>query len=227
MKRNLLLFVSLFCFLIIAQSKNLSGNWKEVSRTDADGNPVNFKDTISISFLEGNEYTWVSRGKNSNRGTYKTVDGLLDMGARIFTIVENKSRSLILTDGSATYKFVPYTKTTSQNSFAERAPEPVNSFADIMGKWKVFKRTSDQPLKQIDYSTLLQSVVIQNTSESVGYITSSASPHEKDGWKITDLNMGTLYADGKSQRLFEISKRGEELILKEGGITYFLKRFGD
>lgn len=227
MKSNFLLSVFLFCFLIAAQSKSLSGNWKEISRTDANGNQVKFKDTISISFLEGNEYTWMSRGRNSNRGTYKLLDNQLDMGARSFTIVENKSRSLVLTDGAATYKFLPDTKVVSQNSFAERAPEPVNSLADIMGKWKVFKRTSDQPLKQIDYSTLLQSVVILNTSESSGYITSSASPHEKDGWKITDLNMGTLYVDGKSQRLFEISKRGEELILKEGGITYFLKRFGD
>ena len=71
----------------------------------------------------------------------------------------------------------------------------------------------------------MEDVVVENRADSWGVITSSSKPHEADGWKITKLENGVLYAEGKTSRSFEVSKRDGELILKEGSITYFLKQF--
>ncbi|HQE13042.1 MAG TPA: hypothetical protein PLQ78_09855, partial [Flavipsychrobacter sp.] len=80
----------------------------------------------------------------------------------------------------------------------------------------------------IDYNTLLQKVVIvSGDTPPYGYITAASKPQEKDGWKIIKLENGVLYTEGSTQRNFELSLRDDELLVKEDGITYFLKIFND
>lgn len=226
MKLQYYLLLTVFLFISTAAiSKGFSGNWKEVHRsTNATESALSFKDTIIISFLEGNEYIWMSHGSSGNRGTYKLLGKKIDFGTRVFSVLESTSRSLILSDGKTTHRFAP-TTILSEIATSERASEPVRSLADIMGKWKVFKRTSDAPLGKVDYHTLLQTVYIHNTESPYGYITAAALPQEKDGWKIVSMSDGKLFTEGTTNRTFEISIRGDELILKEKGITYFLKKF--
>ena len=224
MKKLTLLLVALFSFSIV-QSKDLSGNWREVKRTDLDGNAMEFSDSIQIAFLVGNEYTWQKRRGMINRGSYKYNERTLDMGARMFTVVKHTNNKLILKDQGAIYEFEPFKPSARAKIPVEKAPVAVNNINEIVGKWNVFKRTSEATTGKIDYSTLVEDVVIESKDGGWGYITSSASPNEKDGWKIMGLSDGVLNAEGKTSRRFEVLIRDGELILKENGITYFLKQF--
>lgn len=226
-KLSYLLLLILLSVSTIAQGKRLSGNWKEVSCTNAEGDILTIRDTIFLSFLEGNEYIWMLDGNPSRRGSYKVIQDTLDLGARKFTILKNSSKSLILTDGYFEYRFIP-TEIKASLSVSEKLPTAVEDLNAILGTWKVFKRTSDATLKKIDYNTLLQKVVIvSGDTPPYGYITAASKPQEKDGWKIIKLENGVLYTEGSTQRNFELSLRDDELLVKEDGITYFLKIFND
>lgn len=224
MKTCLLSLLSILCFSIVSQSKNLSGSWREINRVTLDGNAIRFSDTIFVNFLPGNEYTWQKKKDFIHRGSYKYDGKVIDMATRFFTVVKHTDKVLILRDRYATYEFKAYTPSREKLP-DEKAPSIVSNIEEIAGKWNVFKRTSSAAMKNIDYSQLVEDVVIEKGDTSLGYITSSSNPHEKDGWKISKLENGVLYAEGKTQRRLEVSKRDNELILKEGNITYFLKQF--
>lgn len=221
------MLVILLSVTTITQGKGLSGNWKEVSCTNDEGHILTIRDTIYLSFLEGNEYIWMLDGNPSRRGSYKVIQDTLDLGARKFTILKNSSKSLILTDGYFEYRFIP-TEIKASLSVSEKPSIPVDDLQAVLGTWKVFKRTSESQLKKIDYNTLLQKVVIVSAdTPPYGYITAASKPQEKDGWSIIKLENGKLYTEGSTQRIFELSLRGDELLVKEDGITYFLKIFND
>lgn len=226
MKNFLLLLLSAVCFSFHAQSKDLSGtNWREISRVNHEGEEIRFKDTIFIHFLEGNEYTWQKRKDFMHRGSYKYNGKVIDMTTKFFTVVKHTDKRLVLRDKHATYEFEAYTPAPHTKLPAEKKPATVNDIEEIAGKWNVFKRTSATTLKSIDYAHLVENVVVEKRDTSWGVITSSSKPHEADGWKIIKLKDGVLYAEGKTSRRFEVSKRDSELILKEENITYFLKQF--
>lgn len=226
MKNWLLLLVSLVCFSFSSQSKDLSGtNWREIARVNHEGEELRFKDTIFIHFLQGNEYTWQKRKDFIYRGSYKYDGKVIDMATKFFTVVKHTKKHLILRDKHATYEFEAYMPPPNAKLPAEKKPDVINSIEEIVGKWNVFKRTSTTTMKSIDYAQLVEDVVIEKRDTSWGVITSSSKPHEVDGWKIIKLEEGALYAEGKTSRRFEVSKRDGELILKEGNITYFLKQF--
>jgi len=227
MKKYFLLILAFLVFHLFAQGKDLSGNWREITRTTKDGKSLSFKDTMLVAFLEGNEYTLQKKRGFIYRGTYKIKNNLLDMGSRVFTIEKQSGGKLVLSDQSAVYEFEPYTPTINQLP-AEKAPVAINDITEIRGKWEVFKRTSETTMKDIDYTKLVQTVMIYDVPEpdgAIGYITASRAPQKEDGWKITDISNNALQCSGKTQRSFLVSKRDNELILKEGNITYFLKRF--
>jgi hypothetical protein len=227
MKNYILFIITFFSCYFSAQSKDLSGNWREVSRKSQSGEAINFTDTIKIAFLEGNEYTWQKKRDFIYRGTYKVKNNTLDMGARIYTIEKSTAKKLILSDKYAVYEFETYTPTIGQLP-AEKSPVVVNNIAAIEGTWEVFKRTSTTTMKDIDYTTLLQKMVVFSKAAedgSWGYITASRAPMQKDGWKIMSLSDHTIHCSGKTQRSFDVTKRDGELILTEGNITYFMKRF--
>lgn len=56
MKKILILLILLTPFIGYSGDKNIQGNWKEVSRNNVQKQTVNYKATIFLEFLAGNEY---------------------------------------------------------------------------------------------------------------------------------------------------------------------------
>lgn len=230
MKKIILLFVVCLPFISLAQSNSLSGKWREVNRTDLKSKDLDFKDTIKLDFLPGNEYTWMKKGGFIYRGTYKIENGALDMGARYFKIVKRNSDKLVLSDDEATYVFEPYQEAKIPTLPPDAQPAQVTSVGQITGKWKVFKGTSSKTIKELDLANRIKLVVIYDRPDkdgNVGAIAGGNDSKDQPSWKINKLENGILYCNGKSVRLLEASQTAKQLILKEDGMTYFLKQFND
>lgn len=228
MNKLLLVAAITLPFTSFAQSNSFSGNWREVRRTDANGEDMNFQDTIKINFLTGNEYTWMKKGGFIYRGTYKIENGALDMGSRYFNIVSRSQGRLVVSDDAATYEFRPYTEPVRKKLAKEDEPELVADINQITGKWKVFKGTSASTIKELDLSNRVKTVMIFDAPDGegdIGYVSGGKDPQGKPSWKINRFENGILYCNGKTVRLFEVLKGDKELVLREGDRTYFLKQF--
>ncbi|MBS1781491.1 MAG: hypothetical protein JSS78_00320 [Bacteroidetes bacterium] len=210
-----------------AQNK-LSGNWRETKRTNPRGATISFQDTIKVNFLPGNEYTWFKKGGFIYRGTYKLEKGNLDMGSRFLHVVEHTNKHLVLSDEDAQYAFEPFEEVPVLKLAGEPAPLPVQQTSSIVGTWKVFKGTSATKIKELDLSNRIKTVVFFAQPDEfgdVGYISGGKDPQGQPSWKVSRLKDGTLYCHGKSDRVFLISQTGDEILLKEGDQSFFLKQF--
>ncbi|MBS1776986.1 MAG: hypothetical protein JSS64_11975 [Bacteroidetes bacterium] len=208
--------------------KKLSGNWRETKRSNLQGATISFQDTIKVSFLPGNEYTWFKKGGFIYRGTYKLEKNDLDMGSRFFHVLENSNKHLVLSDEDAQYTFEPFEEAPVVKLAGEPAPVPVQLTASIVGIWKVFKGTSASKIKELDLSNRIKTVVFFAQPDEfgdVGYISGGKDMQGQPSWKMSRLKDGTLYCHGKSDRAFFISQTGDELLLKEGDQSFFLKQF--
>lgn len=213
-----------------AQNNSLSGNWRESKRTDSHGAYMDFRDTIKIQFLNNNEYTWMKKNGFIYRGTYKIENGALDMGSRFFKVVRQSPERLVLRDDAATYEFQPYTEAAPNRLPEEKEAVPVSEAQMIAGKWKVFKGTSAETIKELDLANRIKTVMIFDRPDAqgdIGYISGGKDAKNDPSWKINRLENGILYCNGKTVRVFEVSRRDKELILKEGSMTYFLKQFSE
>jgi len=226
-----LLFAAVFIpFISDAQNNSLSGNWREAKRTDLKGAALDFQDTIKINFLSGTEYTWMKKGGFIYRGTYKIENGALDMGARYFKIVRQTPDQLLVSDDGAIYEFRPYTEPQRATLRKEAPANQVTDLSSIAGKWKVFKGTSTTTMKELDLSTRVKTVMIFDSPDAegnIGYVSGGKDPQGQPSWKITRLENGILYCNGKTVRLFEAMQTDKELILKEDNMNYFLKQFNE
>ena len=228
MKSILLLITLILPLITSAQDYALSGNWREVRRTDLRGNDLDMRDTIKIDFLTGQEYTWYKKGGFIYRGTYKVENGALDMGARYFTIVDNSPNRLVIKDDGATYEFRPYTTPRRARLPKDPPSAPVTDIRQLAGRWKVFKGTSSRTMKEIDYTTKVKSVMIFDVPDAegnIGAVSAGKDPQGHPSWKITRFEDGILYCTGKTVRAFEVLKADKELVIREDHMTYFLKQF--
>ena len=228
--KNVLLIAALAAPLFsIAQNNALSGNWREVHRTDARGASMDFRDSIKINFLPGGEYTWLKKGGFIYRGTYKIENGMLDMGSRQFKLLSQSDDKITLADDAAVYEFMPYSEPARRRLPNSASPEPVGDIHQLIGTWKVFKGTSSSTMKELDLSTRVKTVMIFDQPDKdgdIGYVSAGKDPQGKPSWKINRFENGIFYCNGKTVRLFDVSMSGnKELILKEGNMTYFMKQF--
>jgi len=230
MKKLLLAIIFFAPLFSIAQSNSLSGNWKEVHRETINGKHVNFSDTIKIGFLTGNEYTWMKKGGFIYRGTYKIENGALDMGSRYFTIVKQTRNRLVIKDDEAIYEFMPYTLPAKSRLPQEKEPMMVTNTSQMTGTWKVFKGTSSATIKELDLGNRIKTVIIFDSPDATGYIGSVSGGEDPKGspsWFISKFENGTIYCGGKSNRSFNAAMTDDELILREGSQTFFLKQFNE
>lgn len=228
MKMLLYLIPLLMPVLGTGQSNILSGNWKEVFRTEKNGKAVLFEDTIKINFLDGNEYTWFKKGGFIYRGTYKVDNNKLDMGSRFFTISRHEPGRLVIKDDIGSYELVPYSEPYRSVIASEPEALPVTDISRIAGKWKVYKGTSSEVIKELDLPNRIKTVMIfdrPDKDRDIGYISGGKDPKESPSWKINRFENGLLYCNGRSVRVFEVLRQDKTLILKENGRNYFLKQF--
>jgi hypothetical protein len=226
--KQTLLFVMLLPVIASAQNNIVSGNWREVKRTDIKGSPISFHDTIKLSFLANDQYSYVRDGGFLYKGGYKVTDNKLDMGARNYDIVSTGERRLVIKDDGNIYEFAPYTPPVPKLLRREENSTELTSADKVHGKWKVYKRKSSEQLKEVDYTSLVKSIMILNHPDSVGnigYLFASKDAEGQPSWKITRIENGTIYVDGKSKRVFSAKQAGKDLVIEEGSIAYFLKQF--
>lgn len=222
-------FIFAPAFSFAGDKNSLSGNWKEVSRKKVNNDEIPFTDSIRFEFLTGNEYIWQKAGGFIYKGTYKIEGNALDIGMRAFTIVERKPNKLVLKDEAGIYEFVSYKP--APNTPAAKRQEvyaPVNNIQQMVGHWSVYKRTSDHKTEQIDYTRQLKMVDVFDKQQDGKWGTFHAQ-RDADGapsWYIENYANQTIYCDGKDKRQFKVIKcENNELILSEGGVTYYFKQF--
>lgn len=208
---------------------NLSGTWREVKRIKADRTELSFKDTIKLEFLVGNEYIWHKQGGFIYRGTYKVEDKTLDIGMRVFTILERKGNKMILQDEAAIYEFAPYKEPAMPGAIQRQETfAPVNNIAQMAGHWSAFKRTSDHVQQDIDYTRQLKMIDIYATPQDgkLGLFYAQRDADQAPSWYVESYANQTIYCGGKDRRQFKVIKcENNELIISEDGITYFMKKF--
>jgi hypothetical protein len=238
--RHLLCLAAALPLAAFAQHKqkpvDLTGSWKEVRRETRDGKATVFDDTTYYDFLIGNEYTTQRRNQFMYRGTYKTTPGTLDLGMRMYNVLSWSPNQIVLKDDGGTYQFVRYTKAPERENNAaasssgrgpehNAAPEPV-SLGALKGRWDVFKRTSSTTLPEIDYKRIIRSIELRPGQDTLGLVYASDDLNNRPSWKIDRYEDNVLYCSGKSARSLKVLRcKDGELIVQEGVITYFFKRF--
>ena len=227
---------------VSASDKNkpidLTGSWKESRRVSTSKAPLDYTDTTFYDFMIGNEYTVQRKNSFMYRGTYKVTTGTLDLGMRMYNVLEMKPNRMLLKDDGGTYEFVRYRKLpmVEDNTAAvstERAyqpdmkREPVR-VQDLSGKWDVYKRTSSVTLPEVDYTRILRTIDIKVTNGKVeGTVSSAKDMDGAPSWKIISYEGGILRCTGpRGDRMLKVLKASDgELIIQEEPITYFFKRF--
>lgn len=212
---------------------DLTGSWKETRRFTTDKKVVTYTDTLRIDFTIGNEYLWQKAGSFMFKGTYKASEDLLDLGARTFTILQMTPGQLVLKDDAGMYELSKYTKVAdaednskaSSSSRGSKADEGEINKAEMTGKWEVYKRTSSVQMKELDYTKILRTIEIHWNGDKIDGVAMPAQYlAEGSGCMIQRFEKNTIYCSGG--RAFVVRRcSGGELIIQEGTMTYFFKKF--
>jgi len=237
MKHVFLFPLLLFSLSASAQGTGMEGRWKEVRRESA-GARIPFTDTARLTLLPGNEYTWGRPMSFTYRGTYKRTKDVLDLGRATYTVVSASADKLVLRDREGTYTFAPDAgiSNATDNSAATngtRAATPdafsgaPASIGALMGRWEVYKRTSSTVQQSIDYSRQLRVIeVMKNGDGEQGLVFASNDMQNKPSWYMERYADGTIFCAGRDKRELKVlHQAGDELVVSEGDMTYFLKRF--
>jgi len=208
----------------------LSGKWKEVKRWKLDKTAVSYTDTIHIEFLIGNEYIWQKQGGYIYRYTYKVNGKKLDIGMKIFDIVDRSSNKITLKDDMGIYEFAPdLTPTMKPTELPkEAAPQAVANTDPMLGKWSVFKATSEKTQATVDYDRRVKKVIITNAPGKIGQVYGSHDGDDAPSWYVESYSQTdqVLHCNGKDKRDFKVIKcENNELVISNEGITYFLRQF--
>ena len=92
---------------------DLTGSWKEVRRVAGGGGAQDFTDTTFYDFMPGKEFTSQQKGKYMYRGTYQATSGIVDLGMRMYNVLEMSPARMLLKDDAGTYEFVRYVRPPS------------------------------------------------------------------------------------------------------------------
>ncbi|OJW82124.1 MAG: hypothetical protein BGO69_16135 [Bacteroidetes bacterium 46-16] len=232
MKKALLITTALLSLAIYGESKDITGDWKEVKRMSAKtGTSIAYTDTMFFRFMSGNEYVSQKKGGFIYKGTYKMENNTLDMGARFYTILKHTKTTLKLKDDGGIYEFVMYTPQDGMSKLPdEPKAAPVTDITQMKGHWSEFKRTSDHTIQEIDYQRLIKMMDIFTHFEdgNWGYVFATRDADNNPSWHIDsyDSKSQVLHCSGRDSRDLKVMKcQDNELVLEEKGITYFFRRF--
>jgi hypothetical protein len=217
---------------------NLTGSWKEVRRVSPQGAALSYTDTTYYDFLIGNEYTTQRQNSFMYRGTYKATPGQIDLGMRVYNIVEMAPGRMILKDDGGTYQFVKYTKAPTREDntaaasgargFKEEVGESQVPLSLLAGKWEVYKRTSSTTLPEVDYARIVRVITVHPGKDGIGTVGAAKDMDGAPSWKIDRYENGILYCSSatKGPRQLKVLRcKDGELIVQEDVFTYFFKQF--
>lgn len=243
MKSTLLSFALIFIVLPgFGEGKSkpvdLTGSWKEARRVSPRGEALSYTDTTYYDFLIGNEYTTQRQNSYMYRGTYKATPGQIDLGMRVYNIVEMSPNRMILKDDGGTYQFVKYTKApvTENNTAAASGTRGYKEdigqgsvpLERLIGKWEVYKRTASTTLPEVDYTRIVRVIDVRPRKDTLGFVGAAKDMDGLPSWKIDRYDNGTLYCSSttKGPRQLKVMRCSNgELIVQEDVFTYFFKQF--
>ncbi|MBS1644014.1 MAG: hypothetical protein JST36_03175 [Bacteroidetes bacterium] len=239
MKFPILISVGIFCVFAASAAKkdkniDLTGDWREMTRSYPNRSNVAFDDTTFFHFLIGNEYTTQRKNHFMYRGTYKVYDGQLDIGMRLYQIFTVSKDEIVLKDEMGTYQFHRYqipkqTEGASNVAGGNRGNISAGNIVQeqLPGRWEVYKRTSSETLPDIDYTTIIRVMELKQEQEGLaGGVESAKDMNGAPSWKVVGYQDGIIECKGKTDRKLKVLRcEGNELILQEGSLTYFFKKF--
>lgn len=198
-----------------------------------DSTEISFKDTLFITFMAKEAFSYHNKDGFIYNGTYKLEDKDLNFGTARYSVEVKKPASLVLTDGQGIYFFNRDSSDTAKIIVIDTAAEkvlPVASIDQMIGRWTVYKReTKEKASGQMDNSTAIRSMFITGPSSDgkQGVIFSGKDPSNAPSWFIRDLGADqSLNCGGTNSRTFKIVKcQKGELVMEEGEVTYYLKQF--
>ena len=205
--------------------------WREVQRQRPDSSIVTFTDTLFISFLAKDSFSYHNKNGFIYEGGYTvSEDSLLDFGTARYRVLERAGASLVLTNASGIFHFTTDSSDTAKVIIIAKADTavPVTNIDQMIGHWTVYKRTSDGPAN-VDMVKNIRSVFITgpSTEGKLGYIYGGTDADNNPSWYIKGYTIDqSLECDGKSIRTIKVNRcQKGEMILEEDGIKYFFKQF--
>jgi hypothetical protein len=235
MKKILFLFVLLVPLLAMSadRKKNkliVPGRWREVTRMLPDSSIQPFTDTLFIAFSAKDSFSFHHKKGFIYEGIYTVnEDSILDMGYAKYRVLARKPALMVLTNSKGIFRFEVDKSDTAEVIVLEKedTARPVTSIDEMIGRWTVYKRTADGPMK-IDQSENIRSVYITGPSSDgkQGYVYSGTDPDNYPSWYIKELGGGqTLNCTGKNLRTIKVLRcQDGEMILEEEELKYYLKQ---
>lgn len=243
MRIILVMMVLLFALPAAAKKKDkhkpkhvLPGRWLEIKRLNPDSSVAAFSDTLFMTFQIRDTFTYRLRNGFVYRGKYiLTTDDEdvehLDFGTRAYTIARRRATDLVLVDNIGIHYFgIDTSAIEGQVELVkEDKIEPVTNIDQMIGHWTVYKRSVGNDGGGVDFESTIKSAYItgQGTSDKQGYLYCGNDPDNEPGYYIKGLGSDqSLECTGKNQRFIKVVKcQKGEMILEEGGVSYYFKQF--
>lgn len=233
MKYTFFLFILLSTFANAqVVFKDIAGKWQEESREARKNQPSSFIDTMRLE-IRPEGFMMVRKdvgatffGEAEIKGKYLTIKG------HDFEIQEKDENNLTLVDDSGYHYFKrvvefgnsPVTKVIPGKE------EGIKNIAieTLKGKWTCYKKMDPKFEKTKFY---LKSINFKEDKGNGTYIGSTAfssmdSIFVVDAFIYVKENNLIISTDEENFKAKVMKSNGEELILENGSITYFLKQFG-
>jgi hypothetical protein len=229
----LLLPVAAVCKEKHKQIKMPISRWKEIKRMQPDSSIVPFTDTLYISFLKKDSFSYHNLNGFIYNGAYTIdEDSLLDFGTAKYKIAIKRPNALVLTNPDGIFVLTNDLSDTMKRIVLDTGTEklsPVTDIDQMIGHWTVYKRTTKEQTGALDVSTELTALYITgpSTDGKQGYVYGGSDAKNDPSWYIKSLGIDqVLDCGGKTHRIFKVLKcQKGEMILEEDGVKYFCKQF--
>jgi hypothetical protein len=229
----LLMPVAGFCHKKHKPIKMPISRWREIKRMKTDSTVIPFTDTLFISFVKNDSFSYHNKNGFIYRGPYTIDDdSLMDFGTAHYRIAIKRPALLVLNNELGIYEFERDSSDTGKIIVIQKEEkyDPVTDIDQMIGHWTVYKRVAkDESGGTIDNAVTIRSIFITgpSTDGKQGYLFSGSDPGNNPSWYIKSLGTDqALICDGKNPRILKVIKcQKGEMILEEEGIKYYLKQF--
>jgi hypothetical protein len=238
MGKVLILVMLLMPFALFSKDKHKQiklpiSRWKEVKRMNPDSTIVPFTDTLYVSFLRKDSFSYHNLNGFIYNGAYTIdEDSLLDFGTARYKITVKRPATLVLTNDSGIFVLAPNLTDTVKTIVLDTGTEkltPVTDIDQMIGHWTVYKRTTKEQTGTLDVATEITALYITgpSTDGKQGYVYGGNDAKNDPSWYIKSLGIDqVLDCDGKNHRILKVLKcQKGEMILEDDGVKYFCKQF--
>lgn len=206
--------------------------WKETKRMQLDSTVLAYTDTLFISFLRKDSFTYRNGNGFLYRGAYTiNDDSLVDFGTARYKLALKRPTVLIFNDEKGIYQLEPDLTDTAKIIVLDTggAALPVQDIEQMVGRWSVYKQTTKEAGETIDNDKAIRSLFITGltTDGKLGYLYGGKDRLNNPSWYIKTYGTDQLMlCEGRNQRTLKILRcQGGELILEENDETYYFKQF--